>query len=92
MERPANRYGPRRDSSNPRDFWTVSLTTSPLDQATVLLPSGPLGFWKIRPVMGSDAILSPQRRFRDTLRHLHHIFHFQGGSVFKRLSHQLSPP
>jgi hypothetical protein len=35
--------------------------------------------------MGSDTVLSPQRRFRHALRHLHHIFHFQRGSVFKRL-------
>jgi hypothetical protein len=41
--------------------------------------------------MGPDAVLSPERRFRDTLRHLHHIFYFQRCSVGKWLSHELGP-
>jgi len=58
----------------------------------MLLPSRPLGLRKVGPVMRADAVLAPKRRFRNALRHMHHIFHFQRCTLRKRLSDQLCPP
>jgi hypothetical protein len=37
--------------------------------------------------MSADAVFPPKRRFRDALRHLHHIFHFQCVPLGKGLGH-----
>src|SRR6185295_6122189 len=83
---------PRRQQQPPRLLRFLPTNNFPARKTTVLLPASPFGFWEIRPVMGPDAVLSPQSRFRDTLRHLHHIFHFQCGSACEWLGHQLGPP
>ena len=57
----------------------------------MLLPAGSLSLLEIRPIMGPDAILPPERRFRDALRYLHHVLDFQRRSGRKRLDHELRP-
>ena len=63
----------------------------PHRQPAVLLPSRPFRLRKVRSVMGPDAVLPPQRRFRNTLRHLHHVFDLERCALRKRLRDELRP-
>src|SRR5512140_3018336 len=76
----------------PRFLRYLPTNDFPVRKPTVQLPPGTLCLRKIGPVMGSDAVLSPQCRFRNTLGNLYHVFHFQRCPTCKRLAHELSPP
>ena len=71
--------------------WRRSADSIAHRQSTVLLPSRPFGLRKVRPVMGADAVFSPQSGFRNTLCHLHHVFDLQRRPLRKRLCNQLRP-
>lgn len=42
-------------------------------------PACPFDLGKIRPEVRPDAVLTPERRLRHTMRDLHHILYFEIG-------------